>query len=96
MSNSEELEAKRIIEAMGTSQDIRGSIWNITMTFENDYKMKASGELQPHAVFLVYKKSMTKWEPPHENELVNDAIIQAIIKEIDKTKGPGKVDIRFV
>lgn len=95
MIDNEELETERIIKALGKPVDIRGGLWDIKISFENEYLMKASGELRPGANFLVYKKSMKKWETPHDNELVNDKIRKYIIDEVVRSWAPGKVNITF-
>ena len=46
---------------------ITGTRSTITFDLENGFHLKAQGELLTNKKFVVYKDSMTQWEPPHEN-----------------------------
>ena len=46
---------------------ITGTRSTITFDLENGFLIKAQGELLINKKFVVYKDSMTQWEPPHEN-----------------------------
>lgn len=89
------LDSDKVIELMGTNQKIGGGMDYIRFEYENNYQMKAYGELRPGATFLVYKRSMKKWEAPHENDIVDAKVINAIIEDIQATSTPEKVKIIF-
>ncbi len=46
---------------------ITGTRSTITFDLENGFLLRAQGELLINKKFVVYKDSMTQWEPPHEN-----------------------------
>lgn len=85
----------RILEAMGSCVNIHGSLDYIIFDYHNDYTMRAYGELQYGGGFLVYKSSMKKWQPPHEDEPVTPEIVNAIIDEVRRTRTEDNVNITF-
>lgn len=88
-------DSDKVIELMGKHSQIKGG-WNyLTLEYENGYAMKAYGELRPGAVFLVYKSSMKDWLPPRENDVVDEKVIAAIIKEVTDSYEEGQVKILF-
>lgn len=97
---TEEERAQAVIREMGHKKEIRGGFDYIIMEFENDYVMKAYGELRREddlsgVYFLVYKSSMDEWQPPHEDAIVNKTIINAIIQEVLNSCSEKTVKIRF-
>lgn len=75
---------------------IKGGFDYITIDFENGYVMKVFGELMPKARFVVYKSSMKKWQPPHEDESVTKEVVDDIIKQVLATVTENTVQIEFV
>lgn len=74
---------------------IRGGLDYIIFDMEDGYVLKAYGELRPDAKFIVYKASIKKWEPPHENEALTSQQVADLIKEVDKKSDPNTVKIVF-
>ena len=58
---------------------ITGTRSTITFDLENGFLLKAQGELLINKKFVVYKDSMTQWEPPHENLPITQREIENII-----------------
>ena len=58
---------------------ITGTRSTITFDLENGFLIKAQGELLINKKFVVYKDSMTQWEPPHENLPITQREIEDII-----------------
>lgn len=75
--------------------DIRGGMHYVTITYDNGYAIKVSGELFPGATFIAYKKSIKKWEPPHDNEPLTTSMKEKLIFDTEKCNEPGKVKIVF-
>lgn len=75
--------------------DIRGGMYYVTVTYDNGYVIKISGELFPGASFIAYKKSIKAWESPHDNEMLTSEMINKIIADVINENGPGKVKISF-
>lgn len=75
--------------------DIRGSMYYVTITYDNGYAIKVSGELFPGATFIAYKSGIMKWEPPHDNESLTDEMVTKIITDVTNANAPGKVNIKF-
>lgn len=75
--------------------DIRGGMHYVTVTYENGYAIKVSGELFPGATFIAYKSSIKNWEPPHEQESLTPDMVTKLIADINKNNMPGKVIIKF-
>ena len=78
-----------------TISDIRGSMFYVTISYDNGYAIKVSGELFPGANFIAYKSSIKAWEPPYEQELLTSEMKAKLIADIEKSNGPGKVNIKF-
>lgn len=75
--------------------DVRGGMWDVTITYDNGYIMKAAGELQPKAKFCVYKRSMKAWQPPHDMEEFTSEDLMKIIADVTAKNGPDCVQIIF-
>ena len=75
--------------------DIRGGIFNVKITYDNGYAINVSGELFPGATFVAYKKSIKRWDPPHENEILSQEMIIKLISDVEATYSEGKVKIVF-
>lgn len=84
-----------VITLMGKHTQIKGGMSYITFVYENDYSMKAQGELRPGAEFMVYRSSMKKWNEPHENDVVDATVVAAIEKEVLESYREGYVKITF-
>lgn len=78
-----------------TISDIRGGMFYTTITYDNGYAIKVSGELFPGATFIVYKRSIKKWESPHDNESLTKEMVEKLIDDVEKCNAPGKVIIKF-
>ncbi|WP_167630683.1 Imm74 family immunity protein [Listeria valentina] len=63
---------------------ITGGSSYIKFDLENGYTLKAEGEMLVGGKFVVYKDTMKKWKPPHENEKLTDEEKEAIITEVIK------------
>lgn len=75
--------------------DIRGGMFYVTVTYDNGYVIKVSGELFPGATFIAYKSSIKNWEPPHEQEILTKEMVNKLIADVEKKNSPDKVIIRF-
>ena len=78
-----------------TISDIRGSMFYVTISYDNGYAIKVSGELYPGANFIAYKSSIKTWEAPHEQELFTSEMKAKLIADVEKSNGPDKVNIKF-
>ena len=78
-----------------TISDIRGSMFYVTISYDNGYAIKVSGELFPGANFIAYKSSIKTWEAPYEQELLTSEMKAKLIADVEKSNGPGKVNIKF-
>lgn len=74
---------------------ITGGSSYIRFDLENGYVIKGEGEMLVGGKFIVYKSSMTKWEPPHEKEIVTDNDIQNIILQVEKDTNENTIQISF-
>ncbi|WP_028041918.1 Imm74 family immunity protein [Candidatus Stoquefichus massiliensis] len=63
---------------------ITGEKSYIYFDLENDYTLKAEGELLYNNTFIVFKDSMEKWDPHHENEELSNKQIDEIIIGVKK------------
>lgn len=75
--------------------DIRGGMFYVTITYDNGYVIKVSGELFPGATFIAYKSSIKKWEPPHDTEGLTPEMVAKLIDDVEKSNAPDKVNIKF-
>ena len=75
--------------------DIRGGMYYVTITYDNGYVIKVSGELFPKATFIAYKKLIKNWETPHEHECLTPEMVDKLIADVEKCNAPGKVIIKF-
>lgn len=75
--------------------DIRGGMFYVTITYDNGYAIKVSGELFPKATFKAYKSSIKKWEPPHDNEQLTAEMKAKLIADVEMGNSPDKVNIKF-
>ena len=75
--------------------DIRGGMFDVTITYDNGYVIKVSGELFPGAKFIAYKSSIKKWEAPYDSEPLTPEMIAKLITDVEKCNGPDKVNIKF-
>ena len=75
--------------------DIRGGMFDVTITYDNGYVIKVSGELFPGATFIAYKSSIKKWEAPHEGEALTSEMVEKLITDVEKRNGPDKVNVKF-
>lgn len=75
--------------------DIRGSMYYVTVTYDNGYVIKVSGELFPKATFIAYKRSIKNWEPPHEQEKLTSEMVNKLIADVEMENAPDKVTIKF-
>lgn len=78
-----------------TMSDIRGSMYYVTITYDNGYVIKVSGELFPGANFIAYKSSIKKWEAPHDEEVLTHEMKVKLIADVMASNAPDKVNIRF-
>lgn len=78
-----------------TISDIRGSMFYVTISYDNGYAIKVSGELFPGANFIAYKSSIKVWEAPYEQEILTSEMKAKLIADVEKSNGPGKVNITF-
>ena len=65
---------------------ITGTRSTITFDLENGFLLKAQGELLINEKFVVYKDSMTHWEPPHKNLPITQREIENIVKRGNRTE----------
>lgn len=70
--------------------NIRGSMYSVTIEYDNGYVMEASGELFPHSTFIIYNRSLKKWNPPYDDVefTIEDAkkLIADVLNEYDFNK----------
>ena len=74
---------------------ITGTRSNVKFDLEDGYAIKAKGELLTGKSFVVYKNSMTKWEPPHSEEPVTKEQIDSIIETVKSMEQPETAHIFF-
>lgn len=74
---------------------ITGTRSSIKFDLEDGYVMKARGELLTGKRFVVYKNSMTKWEPPHSEEAVTKEEIDKIIEAVNRMERSETVQLFF-
>ena len=74
---------------------ITGTRSSIKFDLEDGYVMKARGELLTGKRFVVYKNSMTKWEPPHSEEAVTKEEIDKIIETANRMERSEIVQLFF-
>ena len=74
---------------------ITGTRSTITFDLENGFILKAQGELLINKKFVVYKDSMTQWEPPHENLPTTQREIENIIHTAKKNGEQLNYSIRL-
>ena len=75
---------------------ITGTRSTITFDLENGFLLKAQGELLINKKFVVYKDSMTQWEPPHENLPITQREIENIINTAKKMESNQTIQLDFV
>lgn len=75
---------------------ISGTRSSITFDFENGYILRAKGELLVGKKFVVYKDSMTHWEPPFEKELVSLQEVENIINMVKNIENENTMRVEFV
>ena len=75
---------------------ITGTRSTITFDLENGFLIKAQGELLINKKFVVYKDSMTQWEPPHENLPITQREIENIINTAKKMESIQTIQLDFV
>ena len=75
--------------------EIRGGMYDVTITYDNGYSVKASGELYPGATFYAYRKSLKHWCSPHENEPFTLKDARKVVDDVNKSNGPNKVKVVF-
>ena len=73
---------------------ITGTRSTITFDLENGFLIKAQGELLINKKFVVYKDSMTHWEPPHENLPITPR--ENIINTAKKMESNQTIQLDFV
>ena len=74
---------------------ITGTRSTITFDLENGFLIKAQGELLINKKFVVYKDSMTQWEPPHENLPITQREIENIINTAKKMESNQTIQLRL-
>ncbi len=74
---------------------ITGGTNYVTFDFGNGYVIKADGEMLVGRRFVVYKDTMKKWEPPHDNEEFTEEHIEKIVDEVNKSMTNKSVQIIF-
>ena len=75
--------------------DIRGSMYYAVITYDNGYAIKVCGELYPGAKFIASKKSIKRWELPHDLEPLTAKMVAKLILDVEKTNLPDKVNVIF-
>ena len=96
MNNIDNEENNVLTGNLGASiLDIRGGMFYVTISYDNGYVAKISGELFPGATFIAYKSSIKKWDAPHDKEALTSEMAAKIIADVEKSNGPGKVNIKF-
>jgi len=90
-------ETKDVLAPKGISgatiSEIRGSMYYVTISYDNGYVIKISGESFPEAKFIAYKSSIKHWEAPHENEELTPEEVTKLINDIENRNAPGTVQI---
>ena len=74
---------------------ITGTRSTITFDLENGFLLRAQGELI-NKKFVVYKDSMTHWEPPHENLPITPREIDNIINMTKKMESDQTIRLDFI
>ena len=96
MSDSNIENINKLTGNLGASiVDIRGGMFYVTITYDNGYVIKVSGELFPGATFIAYKSSIKNWESPHDNETLSSEMIAKLISDVEKKNSPDNVNIVF-
>ena len=75
--------------------DIRGGMYDVTISYDNGYAVKVCGELFPGAKFYASKRSIKTWEAPHEKEALTQEMVQKLIADVTAKNMPGTVHILF-
>ena len=52
-------------------------------------------ELRQELISLYIKSSIKAWEAPYEQELLTSEMKAKLIADVEKSNGPGKVNIKF-
>lgn len=76
-------------------ESVTGSIYHMTVKYDNGYAVKINGELRPGAKFIAYKKSIKKWEAPHDTKVMTPEMVAKVVADVEKGNGPDKVNILF-
>lgn len=74
---------------------ITGGSSYVKFDLENGYVVKAEGEMLVGGKFVVFKKSMEKWERLHEDEELSEEDIQKIIEKVNQRTNENTVQISF-
>lgn len=74
---------------------ITGSMNYVKFDLENGYIVKAEGEMLVDRKFVVYRDTMKTWEPPHEQEKLQEEQIESIIQEVEKNSNENTVHLIF-
>ncbi len=74
---------------------ITGTNSTILIDLENGYKFRAAGEILLGGKFIVYKNSITTWEPPYDHEIVTTQQLNEIIKNIKAIENQNTVQLIF-
>lgn len=74
---------------------ITGGSSYVRFDLENGYIARAQGERLSGGGFVVYKNSMTHWEPPHEKEEITPKHLEEIICEVQKITNEDTVQLIF-
>ena len=74
---------------------ITGSRNYVKFDLENGYVAKAEGEMLINRKFIVYKKTMKYWEPPHEKEQITLNQLENIINEVKKNTNEKTIQLIF-
>ena len=75
---------------------ITGTRSTITFDLENGFLLKAQGEVLINEKFVIYKESMTPWEPPHENLPITPREIDNIINMAKKMESDQTIRLDFI
>ena len=76
-------------------KSITGGWDYVTITYDNGFAVKVIGELRPGATFIAYKKTIRKWEPPHEDIELTPQMADQMINDVNASWSPDKVKIIF-
>ena len=74
---------------------ITGTRSSVKFDLEDGYVIIARGELLTGKRFVVYKNSMTKWEPPHSEETVTKEQMDKIIETVKSMEQSETVQLFF-